>query len=34
MNSVAYEAYVRTQLLPTLRLGNIVVLDNLSAHTG
>ena len=34
MNSVAFEAYVRTQLLPTLRRGDIVVLDNLSAHTG
>jgi len=34
MNSVAFETYVRTQLLPTLRRGDIVVLDNLSAHTG
>jgi transposase len=33
MNGVAFEAYVRTQLLPTLRRGDIVVLDNLSAHT-
>lgn len=34
MNSVIFEEYVRTQLLPTLRRGDIVVLDNLSAHTG
>ena len=34
MNGVAFEAYVRSQLLPTLRRGDIVVLDNLSAHTG
>jgi transposase/uncharacterized protein YnzC (UPF0291/DUF896 family) len=34
MNAAAFEAYVRTQLLPTLRRGDIVVMDNLSAHTG
>ncbi len=34
MNGVAFEVYVRTQLLPTLRRGDIVVMDNLSAHTG
>jgi transposase len=34
MNGVTFEEYVRTQLLPTLRRGDIVVLDNLSAHTG
>jgi transposase len=34
MNSVTFDAYVRTQLLPTLRRGDIVVMDNLSAHTG
>lgn len=33
-NRVAFETYVRSQLLPTLRRGDIVVLDNLSAHTG
>lgn len=33
MDRVAFEAYVRSQLLPTLRRGDIVVLDNLSAHT-
>lgn len=34
MNGVAFEAYVRSQLLPTLRPGDIVIMDNLSAHTG
>ena len=34
MNGVAFEGYVRTQLLPTLRRGDIVVMDNLSTHTG
>jgi len=34
INSIAFEAYVRTQLLPTLRPGDILVMDNLSAHTG
>jgi transposase/uncharacterized protein YnzC (UPF0291/DUF896 family) len=34
MNSVAFEAYVRTQLLPTLHQGDILLMDNLSAHTG
>jgi transposase/uncharacterized protein YnzC (UPF0291/DUF896 family) len=34
MDRVAFEAYVRSQLLPTLRRGDIVVIDNLSAHTG
>jgi len=33
MDRVAFETYVRSQLLPTLRRGDIVVLDNLSAHT-
>jgi transposase len=33
MNGLAFEVYVQTQLLPTLRRGDIVVLDNLSAHT-
>ena len=33
INSVAFEVYVRTQLLPTLRRGDIVMMDNLSAHT-
>ena len=34
MNSVAFEAYVCSQLLPALRPGDILVMDNLSAHTG
>src|SRR5512139_1774019 len=34
MNSTTFEAYVHTQLLPTLRRGDILVMDNLSAHTG
>jgi transposase len=34
MNSVTFEVYVRTQLLPTLCPGDILVMDNLSAHTG
>jgi hypothetical protein len=34
LNSVAFEAYVRTQLLPTLHRGDILIMDNLSAHTG
>lgn len=34
INSVAFETYIRSQLLPTLRRGDILVMDNLSAHTG
>jgi transposase len=34
MNSATFEVYVHTQLLPTLRRGDILVMDNLSAHTG
>jgi transposase len=34
LDRTAFEAYVRSQLLPTLRRGDIVVMDNLSAHTG
>jgi transposase len=34
IDRVAFEAYVRSQLLPSLRRGDIVVMDNLSAHTG
>ena len=33
LNRLAFEAYVRSQLLPTLRRSDIVILDNLSAHT-
>jgi transposase len=33
MTTLAFEAYVAQILVPTLRPGQIVVLDNLSAHT-
>ena len=32
MNRIAFDLYVQTQLVPTLRPGDIVVLDNLSVH--
>ena len=32
--SVVFEAYVEQVLAPTLRRGQVVVLDNLSAHKG
>lgn len=32
INGATFLAYVRQQLVPTLRPGNIVVMDNLSAH--
>ena len=32
LNGTVFLAYVRQQLVPTLRAGDIVVLDNLSAH--
>jgi transposase len=32
MNRIAFDLYVRTQLVPMLRPGDIVVLDNLSVH--
>jgi transposase len=34
MDSETFEWYVRQQLAPTLRPGQVVVLDNLSAHKG
>jgi transposase len=34
MNGVTFEAYVEQVLSPSLRRGDIVVMDNLSAHTG
>ena len=34
INRMSFEAYVRSQLLPTLRRGDILVMDNLAAHTG
>jgi transposase len=32
MDRIAFNLYVRTQLVPTLRPGDIVILDNLSVH--
>lgn len=32
MNRVAFETYIATQLAPTLARGDIVILENLSAH--
>ncbi len=32
MNSEIFDLYVETQLAPTLRPGNVVILDNLSSH--
>lgn len=32
MNKLLFETYVETQLAPTLRPGDVVILDNLSSH--
>jgi transposase len=32
MNRQAFETYIETQLAPTLRPGDVVILDNLSSH--
>ena len=32
MNREIFEAYVETQLAPTLKPGDVVILDNLAAH--
>ena len=32
MNRVTFETYVETQLAPTLRKGDVIILDNLSSH--
>jgi transposase len=32
MNRATFEAYVETQLAPTLKKGDMVILDNLSSH--
>ena len=32
MNSEMFDLYVKTQLAPTLREGDVVILDNLSSH--
>jgi transposase len=34
MDSVAFTAYIETFLCPTLRTGDIVIMDNLSSHHG
>jgi transposase len=34
MDSETFDWYIRTRLAPTLRPGQVVVLDNLSAHKG
>ena len=34
IDGAAFQAYVETQLVPTLKKGDIVVLDNLSSHKG
>ena len=34
INGQSFRAYIREMLIPTLRLGDIVVLDNLSSHKG
>lgn len=34
MDRATFEAYVAQQLVPCLRRGDVVVMDNLSAHTG
>jgi transposase len=32
MNRAAFEVYLETQLAPTLKPGEVVILDNLSVH--
>lgn len=32
MDRIAFDLYVQTQLVPTLRPGDVVILDNLSVH--
>ncbi|WP_276617463.1 transposase [Qingshengfaniella alkalisoli] len=32
MNAEMFELYIETQLVPTLREGDVVILDNLSSH--
>jgi transposase len=34
MNGEIFDLYVKTQLAPTLRQGDVVILDNLSSHKG
>lgn len=32
MNRASFDTYVETQLAPTLRKGDVIILDNLSSH--
>ena len=32
MNRAAFDTYIETQLAPTLRKGDVVILDNLAVH--
>jgi transposase len=32
MNKTIFETYIQTQLVPTLKRGDVVILDNLSSH--
>ena len=32
MNRLAFDTYIKTQLAPTLKRGDVVILDNLSTH--
>jgi len=32
LNRAAFEAYIETQLAPTLQSGDVVIADNLSSH--
>jgi transposase len=34
MNRPVFESYIKTQLAPALRPGDVVILDNLSSHKG
>ena len=34
MNRVAFQAYIEQVLVPTLRRGDVVIMDNLPAHKG
>jgi transposase len=34
INRTLFETYIETQLAPTLRAGDVVILDNLSSHKG
>ena len=32
MNAQMFDLYIKTQMVPTLRKGDVVILDNLSSH--